>query len=195
MSDSTPITHPDARIRLPDDKEIREIARGLQLDKVRAHEIRLAICHAQETEAFILNVLEARPDRETLVQHLKKLEKSLRTLILLLEDTEGLAAFVMPHEALSAIGKALTFSSMGEALGVPVFPRNEAAQSAGLHNGETPPTVEAVETHFLPWRENGGHAPFALAWMAAVAERTDRVTQKEIKANVATAAAQQVPSI
>jgi coenzyme F420-dependent glucose-6-phosphate dehydrogenase len=30
--------------------------------------------------------------------------------------------------------------------------------------------------HFLPWRENGGHAPFALAWMAAVAERTERVT-------------------
>jgi coenzyme F420-dependent glucose-6-phosphate dehydrogenase len=29
--------------------------------------------------------------------------------------------------------------------------------------------------HFLPWRENGGHAPFALAWMAAVAERTERV--------------------
>ena len=30
--------------------------------------------------------------------------------------------------------------------------------------------------HFLPWRENGGHAPFALAWMAAVGERTQRVT-------------------
>lgn len=29
--------------------------------------------------------------------------------------------------------------------------------------------------HFLPWREEGGHAPFSLAWMAAVAERTERV--------------------
>ncbi len=29
--------------------------------------------------------------------------------------------------------------------------------------------------HFLPWRHNGGHAPFALAWMAAVGERTSRV--------------------
>ncbi len=164
MSDSNPITHPGARIRLPDDKELREIARGLQLGKAGVHEIRLAICHAQETEAFILNVLEARPDRETLVQHLKKLEKSLRTLILVLEQSAELAAFLMPHEALSAIGKALTFSYMGEALGVPVFPRNEAAQSAGLHNGETPPTVEAVETHFLPWREALGlkHGHLAL---------------------------------
>ena len=32
-----------------------------------------------------------------------------------------------------------------------------------------------VSDHFLPWRHNGGHAPFALAWMAAVGERTDRV--------------------
>jgi coenzyme F420-dependent glucose-6-phosphate dehydrogenase len=33
----------------------------------------------------------------------------------------------------------------------------------------------AVSDHFLPWRHNGGHAPFALAWMAAVGERTNRV--------------------
>ena len=32
-----------------------------------------------------------------------------------------------------------------------------------------------VSDHFLPWRDNGGHAPFAQAWMAAVAERTSRV--------------------
>ncbi len=29
--------------------------------------------------------------------------------------------------------------------------------------------------HLLPWRANGGHAPFSLAWMAAVGERTQRV--------------------
>ena len=29
--------------------------------------------------------------------------------------------------------------------------------------------------HFLPWRESGGHAPFAQAWMAVVGERTSRV--------------------
>ncbi|WAL68148.1 glucose-6-phosphate dehydrogenase (coenzyme-F420) [Amycolatopsis cynarae] len=32
-----------------------------------------------------------------------------------------------------------------------------------------------VSDHFLPWRHEGGHAPFALAWMSAVAERTSRV--------------------
>jgi coenzyme F420-dependent glucose-6-phosphate dehydrogenase len=30
--------------------------------------------------------------------------------------------------------------------------------------------------HFLPWRHEGGHAPFALAWLAAVGERTSRIT-------------------
>ncbi|MCR3720621.1 MULTISPECIES: glucose-6-phosphate dehydrogenase (coenzyme-F420) [Prauserella salsuginis group] len=32
-----------------------------------------------------------------------------------------------------------------------------------------------VSDHFLPWRHEGGHAPFALTWMSAVAERTNRV--------------------
>jgi coenzyme F420-dependent glucose-6-phosphate dehydrogenase len=32
-----------------------------------------------------------------------------------------------------------------------------------------------VSDHFLPWRHRGGHAPFALSWMAAVGERTQRV--------------------
>lgn len=32
-----------------------------------------------------------------------------------------------------------------------------------------------VSDHFLPWRHRGGHAPSALAWMAAVGERTERV--------------------
>ncbi|MFE5702261.1 glucose-6-phosphate dehydrogenase (coenzyme-F420) [Rhodococcus koreensis] len=29
-----------------------------------------------------------------------------------------------------------------------------------------------VSDHFQPWRHNGGHAPFSLAWMTAVGERT-----------------------
>lgn len=32
-----------------------------------------------------------------------------------------------------------------------------------------------VSDHFLPWRHTGGHAPFSLAWMAAVGERTSRL--------------------
>ena len=32
-----------------------------------------------------------------------------------------------------------------------------------------------VSDHFLPWRHEGGHAPAALSWMAAVGERTRRV--------------------
>ncbi len=32
-----------------------------------------------------------------------------------------------------------------------------------------------VSDHFQPWRHNGGHAPFSLAWMAAVGERTKHI--------------------
>ena len=37
--------------------------------------------------------------------------------------------------------------------------------------------MESVWTsdHFQPWRHKGGHAPFSLAWMAAVGERTSTV--------------------
>jgi coenzyme F420-dependent glucose-6-phosphate dehydrogenase len=32
-----------------------------------------------------------------------------------------------------------------------------------------------VSDHFQPWRHEGGHAPFSLAWMSAVGARTERV--------------------
>ena len=32
-----------------------------------------------------------------------------------------------------------------------------------------------VSDHVQPWRHHGGHAPFSLAWLAAVGERTSRV--------------------
>ena len=32
-----------------------------------------------------------------------------------------------------------------------------------------------VSDHFQPWRHEGGHAPFATAWMTAVGERTSRL--------------------
>ena len=33
-----------------------------------------------------------------------------------------------------------------------------------------------VSDHYQPWRHLGGHAPYALAWLAAVGERTERIT-------------------
>ncbi|RVW01264.1 glucose-6-phosphate dehydrogenase (coenzyme-F420) [Rhodococcus xishaensis] len=32
-----------------------------------------------------------------------------------------------------------------------------------------------VSDHFQPWRHKGGHAPFSIAWMTAVGERTQRL--------------------
>ncbi|AJM77273.1 glucose-6-phosphate dehydrogenase (coenzyme-F420) [Rathayibacter toxicus] len=32
-----------------------------------------------------------------------------------------------------------------------------------------------ISDHFQPWRHTGGHAPFSLAWLAAVGERTSRI--------------------
>lgn len=33
-----------------------------------------------------------------------------------------------------------------------------------------------VSDHFQPWRHTGGHAPFSFAWLAALGERTSRIT-------------------
>ena len=33
-----------------------------------------------------------------------------------------------------------------------------------------------VSDHYQPWRHNGGHAPFSIAWMTAVGERTSTIT-------------------
>jgi coenzyme F420-dependent glucose-6-phosphate dehydrogenase len=42
------------------------------------------------------------------------------------------------------------------------------AEAAGMDSA-------TVSDHFQPWRHNGGHAPFSLAWMTAVGERTQRL--------------------
>ena len=47
----------------------------------------------------------------------------------------------------------------------------EIAVAAETHGMES----VAVSDHFQPWRHTGGHAPFSLAWMAAVGERTSHV--------------------
>ena len=48
----------------------------------------------------------------------------------------------------------------------------EYAVAAEAHGFET----VTVSDHFQPWRHEGGHAPFSLAWMAAVGERTSTIT-------------------
>ena len=47
----------------------------------------------------------------------------------------------------------------------------EIAVAAEQHGMES----VAVSDHFQPWRHEGGHAPFSLAWMAAVGERTSSI--------------------
>jgi coenzyme F420-dependent glucose-6-phosphate dehydrogenase len=47
----------------------------------------------------------------------------------------------------------------------------EIAVAAEQHGFES----VAVSDHFQPWRHTGGHAPFSLAWMAAVGERTSAI--------------------
>ncbi len=47
----------------------------------------------------------------------------------------------------------------------------EFAVQAELHGLDS----VVVSDHFQPWRHTGGHAPFSIAWMSAVGERTSRV--------------------
>jgi coenzyme F420-dependent glucose-6-phosphate dehydrogenase len=49
-----------------------------------------------------------------------------------------------------------------------------------------------VSDHYQPWRHSGGHAPFSLAWMAAVGERTSRV---QIGTSVLTATFRYNPAV
>lgn len=49
-----------------------------------------------------------------------------------------------------------------------------------------------VSDHFQPWRHTGGHAPYSLAWLAALGERTSRIV---IGTSVTTATFRYHPSI
>lgn len=54
------------------------------------------------------------------------------------------------------------------------FAPRELVELAVAAEGASMDSV-TVSDHFQPWRHEGGHAPFSLAWMAAVGERTKRV--------------------
>ncbi|WP_115278384.1 glucose-6-phosphate dehydrogenase (coenzyme-F420) [Mycolicibacterium tokaiense] len=47
----------------------------------------------------------------------------------------------------------------------------ELAVAAEAHGMDS----ATVSDHFQPWRHDGGHAPFSLAWLVAVGERTERL--------------------
>lgn len=46
----------------------------------------------------------------------------------------------------------------------------------GVHAEQRGFDSVVISDHFQPWRHTGGHAPFSLAWLAALGERTSRVT-------------------
>ncbi|MCU1420909.1 MAG: fgd, partial [Microbacteriaceae bacterium] len=54
------------------------------------------------------------------------------------------------------------------------FDPRELVEIAVAAEGHGMESVTASD-HFQPWRHEGGHAPFSLAWMAAVGERTSTV--------------------
>src|ERR1700754_1049866 len=72
--------------------------------------------------------------------------------------------------------------SRNEHVAIKLGYKASAEQFAPRELVELPVAAEAhgmdsatVSDHFQPWRHEGGHAPFSLAWMTAVGERTKRL--------------------
>src|SRR3954464_13053219 len=76
-----------------------------------------------------------------------------------------------------AAAKAATFSGMrfGYKASAEQFAPRELVEFAVLAEELGYDSV-VVSDHFQPWRHDGGHAPFSFSWLAAVGERTNRIT-------------------
>ena len=87
----------------------------------------------------------------------------------------GPARAITPHSPTTTPTKGNTMTlTLGYKASAEQFAPRELVEIAVAAEGHG---MESVWTsdHFQPWRHAGGHAPFSLAWMAAVGERTSSV--------------------
>ena len=119
-------------IRFPSDADWAELVKDQQLSTIQADELRITILHVVEDLQTYRKVMEARPDRKTLVGRLKRMEKVLRSLRYECDRGLGAMEHFLPIDLLTFVGRSWTFAAMGEALGKNLYPQRFDLTKTGL---------------------------------------------------------------
>jgi hypothetical protein len=129
------------------------IVHDCKLTNAQANKLEITLQEALDEIDRYYSQLRSRPSRDVLVEHLKRFEKSLKSLQDECQRSAKLMEFFLPFDTLGFIGQSLTFSTMSEALGKDVFPNNYDFQIDFKQSQGKRITLESMEQDTRPMRE------------------------------------------
>jgi hypothetical protein len=123
-------------LQFPSAEAWTDIVRGLELSTTQAQSLETTLNEALEGIGRYRKKLQSQSNRPLLLERLRTFAKALGELEDECRRSADLMHDFLPHDTLEYIGRSLTFTAIGEALGRSVVPRNfdskmEAKRMAG----------------------------------------------------------------
>ena len=126
----------------PDDW--KNIVHDLKLTKIQEQELGITIRQVLAT----IHRYRARPQRDTLVAALKRVEKALGDVQYEMARSQHLMNDFLPNKTMEFIGTSFTFTAIGQAVGEDVVPRDPYCAIQSMVERNNFVTVADVESHF-----------------------------------------------
>jgi hypothetical protein len=133
-----------AQLTFPASDEWKDIVHDLELTKTQERELEITI---QQVLA-IIHGYQARPQRDTLVAALKRLEKTLNRVQYEMARSNHLMNYFLPSKTLEFIGTSFTFTAIGQAVGKDVFPMDPDGAIRSMVERNNFVTMADLERHF-----------------------------------------------
>ncbi len=148
--------HDEKLIKIPNQAAFKALKRELSLAPAGLHALEVLIRNLKEDLDNIAAVQRAPDERRDLINHLKTIAKAVSVLDFQCRQRKAVINEIIPEEARAELGLALTFSTMGQILGKPLFPENFNAQMERMLNEGHLISVESIEAYYAPRRESLG---------------------------------------
>jgi hypothetical protein len=121
----------------PTREELTELMHELKLDPTQERALVVTLKHIEEDLAHMQSERDKAPPRPQLVRRLKRMEHLFAEILSEMERANAGLIHFLPSDTLAAVGKAMTFTALTEALGREAIPeRDEKWRQAKISAGE-----------------------------------------------------------
>jgi hypothetical protein len=151
FTDTSPPSGAQRReLSFPPPEECGNIVRDFKLTPAQAGTLEITL---EEAIDGLSRYQKSQPNRRLLVDRLKRFEKAIAHLHDECRHSADLMQFFLPHNTQAYIGQSMTFSTMSEAVGRDVFPRNFDFQIKFKLSQNERITLPSLEQHTRPMRQ------------------------------------------
>jgi hypothetical protein len=132
-------------VKFPEPGVWDDLVRDLKLNATQSNELKITIQHVVKDIATYRLRKSQEPPRNIVTARRKLMEKALSNLQYQLDRSIHLMDHFLPDDTKARIGRSLTFSAIGEALGKDVFPQNSYFRNMIVDRQQI--TMAALEEH------------------------------------------------